>query len=74
MRTLYDEGVNTRIVDLWLLQKKICGRSHWLGVKGGLFRWLLDRDEALALARREDADQLAEIIDDAESIVGWIAP
>lgn len=68
------ESVSLVLKGTWLLEKKIGGQSHWIGVEGGMFRWLLDKDKALALARREDADKLAEIIDDAESIVGWIAP
>lgn len=54
----------------YLLEKKINQVSFWIGVEGGMFRWLGDKDKALHLARREDADKLAEIIDDAESVVG----
>lgn len=53
----------------WLLEKDIVGVPHWIGVEGGMFRWLADKDKALRLERRQDADALAEIIDDAEKIV-----
>ena len=68
------ESVSLVLKDTWLLEKKINEVSHWIGVEGGMFRWLLDKNKALKLATREDADKLAEIIDDAESVVGWIAP
>jgi len=55
----------------WLLEKVITKRPHWIGIEGGMFRWTPVKERALQLARREDADKLAEIIDDAESIVGW---
>lgn len=55
----------------YLLEKKILKRSHYIGVKGGMFRWIEDKDKALHLARREDADRLAEVIDDCEAIVGY---
>ena len=54
----------------WLLAKKIVGRTFFIGVEGGMFRWLEDEDKALHLCRREDADKLAEIIDDAEEVRG----
>ncbi len=54
----------------WMLAKTISNKTHFIGVEGGVFRWLEDEDKALHLCRREDADKLAEIIDDAESVVG----
>jgi hypothetical protein len=76
---LYKLGAAPKVESMphehWLLAKKIVeGHSHYLGIEGGMFRWVPDKDKALHLARRQDADKLAEIIDDTESIVGWIAP
>jgi hypothetical protein len=53
-----------------MLAKTISNKTHFIGVEGGMFRWLEDENKALHLCRREDADKLAEIIDDAESVVG----
>ena len=54
--------------NIWMLGKTIAGVNHWIGVKGGMFRWLDDKDRALQLVRSRDADALFEVIGDAERI------
>ena len=52
----------------WLLEKHENGTILWIGVIDGLFQWTEYSTLALRLARREDGDKLAEIIEDADSI------
>ena len=58
----------------WLLEKKIEGRPHWIGVIDGLLDWTPEANRALRLSRREDGDSLSEICEDAEGVIehGWM--
>lgn len=51
----------------WLLERG--DPPKYLCVDGGIFSWTDDASRALRLARREDGDALAEIIDDAWHVV-----
>lgn len=53
----------------WLLERKMTPEGpEYLSVDAGRFTWVTDNLKALRLARREDADALAEIIDDCERV------
>ena len=51
----------------WLLEKMLEGQI-WYVTVNQVLTWTDDVNKALRLARREDADMLAEIIDDCERI------
>ena len=51
----------------WLLERG--DPPEYLAVGGGLWEWTTDASKALRLARRQDGDALAEIVDDAWRIV-----
>ena len=53
----------------WLLEK--APDKHgiaYIGVIDGLLGWTYDPNDALRLARRQDADKLCEIVDDCDKI------
>ena len=53
----------------WLLERNITPEGpEYLAVDAGCFSWTTDSLKALRLARREDADALAEIIDDCHRV------
>jgi len=53
----------------WLLERNITPEGpEYLTVDVGRFGWTTDNLKALRLARREDADALAEIIDDCQHV------
>jgi len=52
----------------WVLEQGDRPRRY-LGVILGILDWTTDPAEALQLARREDADALAEVVEDADRIV-----
>jgi hypothetical protein len=64
----------------WLLEKKInssegnSGIPVWIGIIDGLLEWTPSANLAIRFARREDAEALATIVDDCESITShsWI--
>jgi len=58
--------MSKRIIDGWYLGKS--GPKKYLCVNGGVFDWTDNLDAALYLARRKDAEALAEIIDDAWTV------
>lgn len=43
-------------------------RTFFISAEGGHLHWIEDRARALKLATREDANQLCEIVEDAEHI------
>lgn len=60
----------------WVLVKYVePGRTiHYMSVSNaGTFEWTTDNLKALRLARREDGDALARIIEDADAVEehGW---
>lgn len=52
----------------WLLERRVNGKIEWMAIIGGMWEWTDDSTKALRLARRQDADALAEIIEDAEYV------
>jgi hypothetical protein len=63
----------------WVLVKYVGTERaiHYLTViPAGVFDWTTNNLKALRLARREDGDALARIIDDAEAVEehGWYSP
>lgn len=48
----------------WLIEHNGPNGTRYLFVDGGFFGWTKDSTKALRLARRVDADMLAEIIDE----------
>lgn len=56
-----------RIVNGWVLVKY--KPTRFLFVDHGLFDWTADKEKALHMSRRSDADALAEIVDDAEHVI-----
>jgi hypothetical protein len=57
----------------WLLER---GATEYIGVIEGFLQWTSDPNKALRLCRREDADALAELVDDCEKISEhmWCGP
>ena len=51
----------------WLLEKMYEG-SIWYVTIDQLLTWTTDPNKALRLARREDADMLATVVDDCEKV------
>jgi len=59
-----------------LIRDGATGGLEYIGVDSGFLNWTPDNLKALRLARREDADALAEIVDDCERIEEhqWTGP
>lgn len=53
----------------WLIEK-MDGGQVWYVTVDQLLTWATDSLKALRLARRQDADTLCEIIEDAEKVAG----
>lgn len=58
----------------WLLEKD-AAQPTYIGIIDGVFEWTTDIDKAFRCARREDADALAEIVEDADKVVEhlWVS-
>src|ERR1700722_7544250 len=52
----------------WVLIKEDKGALWYIGVLDQILEWTSDPGKALRLSRREDADKLAELVDDCERI------
>jgi hypothetical protein len=53
----------------WLLERHLTPEGQeYLAVESGCFTWTTDNLKALRLARRQDADSLAEIVEDCEHV------
>lgn len=52
----------------WLCERSHEGSPQWLCVLSGCFNWTPDRLKAIRFARREDAEQIAEIVEDVYRI------
>lgn len=51
----------------WLVEKEIDGVVHYIKAEF-MLNWTTSIDEALQLARREDAEALCEIVEDADAV------
>jgi hypothetical protein len=58
----------------WLLEKQNKGANWFIGVIDGLLDWTTDPNKALRLCRREDAEAIATICEDAERISEHLWP
>jgi hypothetical protein len=53
----------------WLIENRDESSPRWLAVDCGVFDWTNDSLKAIRFCRREDADQIAEVVgEDADSI------
>lgn len=52
----------------WLLERRRDGKIEWVMLAHGMWGWTEHSEYAFRMARRQDADDLAEIIDDAEHV------
>jgi hypothetical protein len=58
----------------WLLEKQDKGSIWFIGVIDGMLGWTTDPDKALRLCRRDDAEAIATICEDAERISEHLWP
>ena len=58
----------------WLLEKQDKGANWFIGVINGMLEWTTDPNKALRLARRDDAEAIATICEDAEKISEHLWP
>lgn len=59
----------------WLIEQERDGKTRYLAVTAGEIGWTEDHNAALQLARREDADALTSLVEDADKVAehSWIA-
>ena len=58
----------------WMLEKQDKGNNWFIGVVDGMLGWTTDPNKGLRLSRREDAEAIATICDDAERISEHLWP
>jgi hypothetical protein len=58
----------------WMLEKSDKGANWFIGVIDGMLGWTTDPNKGLRLARREDAEAIATICEDAERISEHLWP
>jgi hypothetical protein len=70
------QGVTDRDADEtgWLLEKQDQGANWFIGVIDGMLGWTTDPNKALRLKRRDDAEAIAIICEDAERISEHLWP
>jgi hypothetical protein len=52
----------------WCVERGPASAPNYLHVDGGLLAWTPDHMKAMRFARRADAEQITEIVDDADRI------
>lgn len=58
----------------WMLEKSDKGANWFIGVIDGMLGWTTDPNKGLRLLRREDAEAIATICEDAERISEHLWP
>jgi hypothetical protein len=58
----------------WLLEKQDKESNWFIGVIDGMLGWTTDPNKALRLSRRDDAEAIATICEDAERISEHLWP
>jgi hypothetical protein len=58
----------------WMLEKSVNGANWFIGVIDGILGWTTDPNKGLRLSRREDAEAIATICEDAEKISEHLWP
>jgi hypothetical protein len=65
----FSYSLHQQIQTGWLLERGMTPEGpEYLAVEAGAFTWTTDNLKALRLARREDGDRLAEIVDDCQHV------